>query len=68
MKFLKKFQAKKSDIFSLRGLSFSCCRWMFIEVLNSKKTPLPWKIPGYALVYWRDYFVKSPFNQDLKNV
>ena len=26
------FQAKKPEIFSLRGLSFSCCWWMFVEV------------------------------------
>ena len=32
MQFLRVSRRKKPNIFSLRGLSFLCCRWTFIEM------------------------------------
>ena len=44
---LRVSRRKKTHIFSLRGFSFMCCRCLS-TCPDSEKTPLPWKIPGYA--------------------
>ena len=66
----KSFQAKKSDIFSLRGPSFSSCWWMVIEMTlfqkNSSTLKTSWLracdqilLSGciYFLRYWGIYVV-----------
>ena len=46
---------KKPVIFFLRGLSFSCCRWMFIEVLqfqeNSPALKISWLRAWNSSIY-----------------
>ena len=49
MKFSWVFRRKNRIFFSLWCLSFSCCRWMFIEVFP-RKLPCPKKNLGYALM------------------
>ena len=56
---LKSFQTKKTDIFSL-GALLSCVEdeWLS-KCISSKKTPLAWKIPGYAPDINIRHWVKS---------
>ena len=56
---LKSFHTKKTDIFSLGAfLSRVVGEWLS-KCTSSKKTPLPWKIPGYAPDITIRHWVKS---------
>ena len=56
---LKSFQTKKTDILSLGAfLSRVVGEWLS-KCTSSKKTPLPWKIPGHAPDITIRHWVKS---------
>ena len=49
----KSILKEKLRNYPLRGLSFMCYRWMFIEVPYSEKPLLPSEIPAYGFHSWQ---------------